>query len=372
MIFRTRGSRLWWSIAALGLVILSIIVARLQDDDDDRPTFLVTGDFAKSGDFSHDVFAGAKNASVEFKDPSSQSSPLVLPLPADAGMSEAVFRDSLLKVYTRRNVVGIISADISSVAEVVLKVANSYRLPVLLTVATNDKILRARREDLSFRLVPTDTKQAGLLAEWCFSKDRPVIIHGGETPYGQFLGRKVIEILSQERVSHSKAKEPPIITSYFNGTDLFSVLAPIQLLQVDGIVFIGYSDRFAELLGKLKALNCTIPILLSDGCYSPFVIDNPPDGDFFLSFPTSPMQQDNRRNVRANGVFGHDAYIILGTALADMRKEHAPRHSMPGYIRQCARASDLGLIEEYRFDSAGENEAATFKRYKLNRLPSNR
>lgn len=348
-------------IAVVALVALVAVFGR-GEAEDDRPVILVTGDFGKPGDFCHDVHYGAKLASSTFKPGPGEVAPMVLPLDTVGEPSFEGCRRRFLEAYTTRNVVGIISADISSVATGVVAVANRYQTPVLLTVATNDKVLADRRNDLSFRLVPTDTQQSHVLAEWCRDKHRPAVIHGGQTPYGQFLGRKTVDLLNRQRLSSGRREEPVIVSAYFEQTDFFTVLVPIKAATPDGIVFIGYADRLPELIGKLQVIGWTGPTLLADGCYSPALIQNPPADGLSLSFPTVPTVRAND-NIRANGVFGYDAYHLLTKALNEDRNEIAGKGDIGAGVRRIADSEAMKqlLLEKYRFDAAGENELAGFQ-----------
>lgn len=365
-------SKIQFRLIAAGIILAVLCFAlaayRNQGTIDSRPVFLVTGDCDKLGDFCHDVYDGVKEAVSTVRIDASERKPVVQLLNTHGRTSLDSFRDTFLELYIRRDVRAVISADISTIAPIVIRVANSYRIPVLLAVATNNDILKERRADLAFRLVPTDSQQAQLMADWCKCKLRPVIIHGGQTPYGRFLGSTIVDLLDQTAPCSPK-RAPIVITGYFDATDLFSALVPIRELGIDGMVFIGYADRFKELYGKLKALNLEIPVLLSDGCYAPSLIQSPPSGDFALSFPIDPKPRANRHNIRASGVFGYDAYVLLVRAFSDMDRNSPSEGSFPASLRNAAKTTTVqeDLLERYKFDINGENESAHFQEYSLNK-----
>lgn len=353
-----------WLPIVVAVIAVCFIVAgyRNRKREDTRPVFLVTGDFKKVGDFSKDVLEGADAAADALKPNVSQAKPIIQALDTEGRASESFFRNSFLRFYTTRNVRAVISADISTIAPIVVKTANSYGVPVLLTVATNDDVLTQKRGDLTFRLGPTDTKQSEFLANWLSGKSRPAIIHGGQTPYGRFLGTETIERLAQaNRIS----RNPPIITDYVLGTDLFSVLAPMKAMGVDGIAFIGYADRFRELYGKLKALDFKTSVLLSDGCYTPSLIHNRLEGDYSLSFPVNPLRRPD--GVQANGIFGFDAYMLLAHTFADIERERGGNESFSAALRETSKEESVkrDLLSRYDFDFTGENKSAHFEIFVL-------
>lgn len=355
--------RTWLPIIIVLIAVCFAVAAyKNREGQDSRPVILVTGDFKKIGDFANDVLEGANIAADALKPNVSGPKPIIQILDTEGRNSESIFRNAFLENYTTRNVCAVISADISTIAPVVVKTANSYGVPVLLTVATNDDVLAQKRGDLTFRLGPTDTRQSEVLAGWLRTKARPAIIHGGQTPYGRFLGAETIDRLAQMR---DPSQPPPIITDYLSGSDFFSILAPMKTLQVDGIAFVGYADRFKELYGKLKALNFQPSVLLSDGCYTPTLIQQPPEGDFYLSFPVHPKRRPD--GVQANGVFGFDAYTLLAYTFADIERRPRTDLSFPTALRSTAKEEPVKkeLIGKYDFGANGENRLAHFEIFPL-------
>jgi len=86
-----------------------------------------------------------------------------------------------------------------------------------------------------------------------------------------------------------------------------------------------------------------------------------------FSYGGMPTSGPSALGVAGYAVFGHDAYILVSAALQDAVENGRPKADLCGRIARLAEipGAESGLIEDYRFDKAGENAKGKFSVFEV-------
>jgi len=322
-----------------------------------QPILLVCGDFSDQGSFVHAVFEEARRVS---KDPQVRSlARFRVERLDDAGDSaSAQFEQSFLDALARNYIVCIISANTSQSTPPVIRLAETFRIPVLVTVATTKAAL-AHSRGYTLRLVGDDSKQATVIGEWAGKhqyKRITVMYHQSE--YGEFLSRTLLSNLEAE---HKQA----LRVSFANTPAAGQGLRALKNCPLDALVYVGYRQDLPDLLRWLDVHELRFPLLVTDGCFSQDLGALAKSRNFVLSlsFPVDPFPERSGRQP-GFGAYGNDAAYILAYALNDALDKGVTREKLMASIRQVVndRSIDDKLLNcRYRFSDSGENEEARFR-----------
>jgi len=181
------------------------------------------------------------------------------------GASPSDLRNTLLSEIAQNDVVAIISANTTQTAGPVIDLASKFNIPVLLTVATNDRLLSDRPTAPVIRVVPRDSLQAIQIATWCQSQvSGDIHVIYDDTQYGRDLFRNLSQHVTR-----------PILGTALKAPceSVAEILSTTKSTAFGAIVFIGYPDQAAEFLQWRTKFMITTPTLLSDGCLGAWVDD---------------------------------------------------------------------------------------------------
>lgn len=273
-------------------------------------------------------------------------------------------RSRLIEEIVNNNVVAIISANASQSAAAVLQVGKAFNIPVLLTVATHDKVIDGY-ENIAFRLIARDSSQAEEITKWCVSKGGRVGLVSELSAYGIGLRDALI----------SQIGPLSLVQFYMSTTtDVAGILKYGKEAGVKSWVVISYRNQAIEFFSKKDALDVDGEVLFSDGAYG-YWLNKLPETTrakhkLSLSFPsnrdgsdTQQAQQSGREQIGGYSVFGYDAYRLVMMAIDDLdRSAEVQKPLLAKAIRHVAPRLVQDEISHYKydFDERGENTKARF------------
>lgn len=271
--------------------------------------------------------------------------------------SDEVIRQRLLGVLARADICLIISCQNSPEVPPVRELSMTFRIPMLLLVATNSALTRSCPE-LVLRFPPSDEDQATCFVEAVAPTDTVAIIYESNN-YGRGLAENLIASFGDAQ---------PLLQFL---VDEESEVTPYLLLMTqyrcNTIVYAGYYERAADLLRKLSALHYKGRVLLSDGCYSNRLPRlQSARINIELSFPTDPFPQGTEA-FRGYWGYGYDAAQLAREAIYYYRRTSKGRESLLADIAKIAYLNSLPspgphslrLVHKYEF-SGSENRAEHF------------
>lgn len=280
-------------------------------------------------------------------------------------------KDKIIDEIVASNVVAIISANTSSTAQDVIEVSSTFRIPLFLTVATNDDLL-SNSNRYTFRMVPSDSLQSSVISEWCNStntikgtnnnpsSDPSIALVYDPRQYGTHL-----QSLLKRRVGHTSIVSFPLgVTEETTG-----IIERGSSLGVKKWVFLGYRSQASDFYAKMFGTVEDKPLLMSDGGYGTWLKDVPPSDSLFISFPYS-KALDNSSTGHVNELtgfspFGYDSVRIIGEILQSSTTVVDLRANIQSTVQTAAnRLNDRGLLtQEYSFNKSGESTKADFRIY---------
>jgi hypothetical protein len=294
---------------------------------------------------------------------------------SDGQALTSTMRTKLLQAIATDNVIGIISANTTMTAPTVIDVGASFHIPVLLTIATNDRLLADRPGNTALRLVPRDDLQATAIANWCNDKSTGGLVHiiHDSSQYGLDLKTKIVTSLTCRFVT----------TELVSGSDVAGVLQRDKDIHVSAYVVIGYPAQADDFVRWRTELSLKTPTLFSDGCIGHWLTDiRPNDDTLFVAFPDTTgrstqqghqlgmagngIAQDSKAHFRSYEVFGEDAYHLLSMVVS-----RSQAIGIGKFALYDALATDPALVAqtetalEYHFQTDGENMTAKFRVYEV-------
>jgi len=301
-----------------------LIILQFNPTLSQTPIILVTGEFNNQESFGNLVMDGIKQSKASlppekkieveiYKLHEYTEADLSIGFIAEkTGILNEQIRRDLITLVAHKNIIGIIAANSSETIEPVLQVGNEFKIPVFITVATNDKIIKNYSE-ISFRLLANDGKQAKAIAEWC-----EFIINGTEsakigvlysqTRYGKDLRGTLENVIGINSL---------IPFSLGTTTDIAGSFSYGEKSGVDAWVAITYKDEAKEIAVKKKSLGIDGPILFSDGAYGQW-LNKINEDSIYYTFPVS----DTLANKVGYNSFGYDAYKIIYHTFAKYNNEN--------------------------------------------------
>lgn len=261
----------------------------------------------------------------------------------------------LVRILGEENVIGIISANSSSSIEPVLEVADTFHIPTLITVATNDQIL-PRNHKLAFRLVPKDNLQANEIAEWVIksstedSTEVPLAIIHDPQQYGANLQNMI-----SSEIGYTSVLTFPLSSN----SNMTEIVNNGNLLGANNWVFIGYKEQAMSFYARQRYVESQNSILFSDGAFGNWLYEINKES-IYISFPTTELFDPvNNDSLSGYSSFGYDATRIFQLAISDGISKSKSKLDLVDLIRTSSKKS--GLIHKYQFNEQGENELAEFK-----------
>lgn len=349
-----KNIRLWLTLSFFGVIVLFhsyIIALSSVPKFESQPVVLITGNFSDTDDFCHAVYTGVEKGQQAMESRGLKNVALKK-LDTRGGVNYSDLRNKFLALLAQEHVLAVISADNSQVAQTVISLCSPFRIPVFLTVATNDGLLSGS-EGNTLRLIARDSKQAEAIAEWCGRYKRPAVIYD-DSKYGEFLGQRVVASLIHSNADYYTSQ----IT---RTTDIHPILLNAVSARCDAFVLIGYYSRVPEFFSKMRTLTNQPPVLLSDGCYFQNLRSVIKTNAVTLCFPTNP-KAGNMSDVKGYGQFGYDAYLMLAQIVRYMEAEHLATIKLCSTLRDRLRTKAIeGLGLQYSFTDSGENKNASFE-----------
>lgn len=266
-----------------------------------------------------------------------------------------VFSDiskDLIELISKYRVLGIISGGTSLTDKTVIDVCKKMRIPLILCVSTNDELLDATTKGIVFRLPPNNSKQTEQIFQYCKNYKHIALLYENNS-YGNYLYRKLSERLKQNNNN--------FYTLEINrANDFFYIIPYLDSLKTDLIIYLGYFSKSYDLIKKLDGYNETIPVLLSDGCYSNLLpkVARLVKFNLALSFPS---QANNITSLQKGfEYYGYDAYSLLFN-LHDYWAKHTDLN-----LSQCFKniSKSYGIDDKtkmfYEFNAYGESFNHTY------------
>lgn len=328
------------------------------------PTIVVAGDFSAPDSFGHQVYSAVYAASQTGGTPHSPQLH-VLRLDDQGDASTYAFRQQFLDVLSREYVVAVVSANTTANAGHVIKLGETFRLPVLVTVATHQGLLTAQTTH-TFRLVPNDVFQAAAILNWSSAYSRVVVLWN-DSIYGAALSNQAVALI--ERTGKRVVRVPAAQLIQYAG---FLSQDPSSF-KPDAIIYIGYHYELSDITRTLRAMNCTLPLLVSDGCYSENLASVAAiyGAPVSLSFPVDPYSTSATRGF---GAFGTDACLIIGQALKEAHDDELGRELLVDAVVNVTGSAPTTppLLRAYQFDRLRENTASSFRVLGVPQLPASR
>jgi hypothetical protein len=267
--------------------------------------------------------------------------------------SDEVMRQ-IFRATSRRRVLGVISGGTTLTDPPVIAACDYLKIPLLLAVTTNDNILKLSHSHNVFRLPPNDSRQAGDIAIWA-EEFKSIAVFYEDNEYGRFLYSAVSDSLSLRGVG---------VYGYKLGanSEISSVLSYPTQYATNALVYLGYSAGSRDFLQKLDGTKNTLPVLLSDGCYSPWLLRHASQATFpmYLSFPVEaegPMGlQEGYRS------FGYDGFLLLCWLRIAMINNAIEDTELPSLLslRFGDQVKLPRLTRQYEFNFLGEQIKSRF------------
>lgn len=394
-----RQPRILYLLFSLILISYPAVVSYLTSSPVTERVLLV-GDVNEKGSFAYQVSEGITTACAHpmfgeqlevVKIDDSQ----VLSLP-DTSKEEASQRQ-LMDEISNGPVLAIIAATRSADTLPIIEIGRAFRIPVLLTVATNNslgKVSLRTSMPLVFRLVPNDSKQAQAIANWVENSARlremnarknnvvnkpdeesnldwTVFVAYDQGIYGSSLSDQVVTNLASSRLRLVQWRVDP------EHDHILDLVKNAKLVHARMIVYLGYYKEAHEILQDADCLGFTGPILLSDGSITPalYSIDNMRPNTY-VSQPavqSAVVSEGKKFGSAALGAsppisgfeaIGSDAYYILSAA-AYANGHHNQKDSLITQLMTAPSAVEDKLFFRYAFTNDGQNDDAEFGVTKL-------
>ena len=347
--------------------LIPLVIVKFNPTLTQSPLILVTGDFSNPESFGSLVMSGIIESKANLptnEKIETEKYELLEYTEADLSVGFIVektsilnekIRDDLVTLVAHKNIIGIIAANSSETIEPVLQVGKEFKIPVFLAVASNDEII-AEYNDISFRLLANDGKQAEAISKWCeqiidsTETDKIGVLYS-QTRYGKGLRRTL------ERVIGINSLIP---FSLGTTTDIAGSFNYGERAGVNAWVAITYKEEALEIAVKKKSLGINGPILFSDGAYGKWLTQINEDSIYY----TFPLPDTSFKNVGYNH-FGYDAYRLIYYAFSKYKHESMKTkddflniindHEFTFWLK--------GLNGKYKFNN-GENIMSKFEYFK--------
>lgn len=340
-----------FAIAAAFIIAFSIIhrilvVHRIVAAIEPEQCILVTGEFGRPAQYAESAEAGVHRSAKALL-PSSEANVTVVRLESTDLPGEASFQQRFLNTIATRRIVAIVSADTSTTARRTLALGTTFKIPVLLVVATTDNLV-VPHSPFVFRLVSNDTRQARTIALWARGFER-ILVVSDATDYGHFLAETIGSELRAKEVGYLHIDIPP-------SQDSYSLVQGYNTVQPTAAILAGYATNLPVFLEALSRLPTPPSVLLSDGCYTPELpnICSPYPAPIALCFPVDPFVRTRGLPV-GFGAVAADAALAIRRALIDARTNNTPRQDLSDTLRAVFSTDTIGLgalSRQYEFIKA--------------------
>ena len=281
---------------------------------------LIVGDFENNNSFGKQVLKGFETAYktsnkkhfkyeiVSIDESLVQKASGLINIETNSLISE--LRKKMIYQISSKNIVAIISANTSQTVTACLELGNTFNIPVLVTVATR-KSVTSSFPNITFRLLPDNSKQAKAIVKWMSKKFPDNSSEFGVLYSPTFYGRDLLESL-RKLIGFEKIIPFSISTT----TDIAGALRYGMNMNIDSWIALAYQQESIEIYLKKKHMFADIPILFSDGAYGDWIkeLNSKSEKYVYLSFPLTYRGQKMRSNIidiESFGVFGYDACKLL-------------------------------------------------------------
>jgi hypothetical protein len=354
-----RRSVVWWvlTLATMLPAIVAMVLINLArlSSYAPRPTILVVGAFDNPHSFAYQARQGVELAQLKLNTGGTLDIRYLTTAgpPDSAGLTRALFI-ALATSHTS----AIVSCLNSPESPPLLRIAQVLHIPVLLVVATNDALL-GYAPNLALRIPPCDKEQAMAIAAAASKRTLTAVFHENNN-YGNGLATAVGAALQH-------TGKPAFTYTTVPGIEDGETLRIVCEHKTDCIAYLGYYDRFADFLPKLRYYGYHGAVLLSDGCYSTELCGYDAAIPLHLAFPVRPQfEQDSK--LSGFGTYGYQALALLQAVYShpDYSRLGPGERMREGIVQFCRVAERdtsraLDTTAQCRFSDVGENMRAHFR-----------
>lgn len=337
----------------------TLLTHRIITSVEPEQCIVVTGEFGKPAQYAESAEAGVIRSARSLL-PSTDANVTVVRLESADFPGDPPFKQRFLSTIATRRVVAIVAADTSTTARRTISLGTTFRIPVLLVVATTDNLLSPQSASV-FRLVSNDSRQARKIADWARTFPT-VLIVSDASEYGHYLATSIGNQLRGQKIQYRHIDVPP-------SQDPYSITEGYGILKPAAAIFAGYAAHLPGFLDALARLPTPPKVLLSDGCYTPELstLCSTYPSTVELSFPVDPFAMTRSIPIGFGSV-ASDAALAIRRALIDARIHNAPREELSETLRAVFSTDTTGwgaLSGQYDFTNAdgsysSENMAGAF------------
>lgn len=279
-------------------------------------------------------------------------------------------RQIALKLVSERNILAVIGNASSGLTAASQEIYGRYKVPFLLPVATVPLITisaQKRGENNLLRVVPTHDLQAFKIADFSVKKwdVKRVLVVNDKTDYGLDLGPMLEKTFQNKGITVPLRQ--PIDKVDPAGTDYSNVVTNVGRYKIDLLVFAGYYTEASYLVKQIRQAGVTIPIVLTDGCFSQKIFtqfgdqsDNVYVAFFAPDWKSVPEANELIKNVSGQiddndlsfAPFAFDAASMLLNAI-EINESHLSRENLISTLKS-PNFQFKGIVGNYDFNSNGD------------------
>lgn len=363
----------------LYLLTFTVLMPRLIKGSSDvlsgEKHVIITGDFNDNTSFGFSVLTGFETALLEKGKSKSRFQHIKIPINEnlvqnvnstiniETSQLSTDFKKELISKISSKNVIAIISANTSQTILPCLEVGKTFNIPVLITVATNNKITQPY-EGIYYRLLANNSTQADEIIRWMNNYEKNDSSYFGVLYSPTIYGNNLLDVI-RSKIGF----EYVIPFSISTTTDMVGTISYGKRIGVSAWVSLSYLKESMEIQIKKEHIDYnSTPILFSDGAYGNWIekIHQNKEKNVFLSFPeTYPQDSERIGNVGGFGVFGYDAYWLIDYCLEN--EMTIDKSLLVEKLSEFEPPVKNNLIQTYRFEE-GENKLANFKTYNIHEI----
>ena len=161
-----------------------------------------------------------------------------------------------------------------------------------------------------FRMLPNNNQQATSIADFIKAPQShatgKIIIFYENNDYAQYLFNNIDRQLRQYTRFQYRVED---------SASIMQAMPSVERLKADAtLIYLGYADHATDLLQALAAYGITLPVILSDGCWSGRLLESAHQlhvNHLSIAFPTNPMSTGNQ--LHGFAVYGYEAFLLLAT-----------------------------------------------------------
>lgn len=361
-------------ILLLGFFVIPLIIKKSNKPFIQEPLILVTGDFNNEESFGNIVLKGINrefeidNKYKKFSIEKYSFNEFIESDLSSGFINERIaalntkIRRNLIKLIAHKNIIAIIAANTSETITPVLKAAKEFNIPVFITVATNYSVIDGF-ENIAFRLVPNDKKQALLITHWCKNilQNENEKLKVGVLYSPTIYGKDLRDTLRNELGLNNLIPFAIGTTTDIAGSLKYGVDAGVNIW-----IALTYKNEAIEIAVKKSLLQVSGPIIFSDGAYGSWLFHEISDSLYF-TFPFVKTNNRNKVNKQVVGYdnFGADALKIISNAYYEFINNNV-YDSKDDYFKIITNSSFPEIQSNYIFKN-GENINSEFIIYKCDK-----